>query len=87
MNDINENAEEFLDTRKVGNRRSKGLEKVTTVDSGLAHCSAIVARFQEGGVAKIGGVDLPAYLNCPHFLKNRKSMNGESIGAVFLQLL
>ena len=84
MNDINENAEEFLDTRKVGNRRSKGLEKVTTVDLGLAHCSTIVARFQEGGAAKIGGVVLPAYLNCPRFLKNR---NGESIGAMFLQLL
>ena len=82
MNDINEYAEKFLDTRKFGNGRSKVLEKVVIVDLDLAHCSAIVTRFEEGGAAKVGGVVPPTYLDCPGFLKNRKSMNGESIGAV-----
>jgi len=82
VNDINENAEKFLEARKLSNRRPKGLEKVATMNLGLAHCSIIIAGFQEGRMAKISSVVLPVYLDCPGLLKNR-----EAIDAMFLQLL
>ena len=79
VNDINENAEEFLKAGKVGNRLPKGLEKVATVDLGLAHRSAITTGHQEGGAAKISSVILSIYLDCPGFPKN-----GKSVDTVFL---
>ena len=79
MNNIDENAEEFLEARELSNRQPKGLEKVVVMNSGLTHCSIIIAGFQEGGTAKISGVVLPVYLDCPGFLKN-----GESIDTMLL---
>ena len=79
VNDINENTEEFLKAGKISNRLPKGLEKVAMMDSGLAHHSTITAGHQEGGAAKISGVILSIYLDCPGFPKN-----GKSVDTVFL---